>query len=664
MRKCVILILYIIRVKGGTAQVMKTIALVSCDIDESYHNPFSQSFVDTCKELDFRVLWFQSLSGKFNDEIRDEGEMNIFNLINFDLIDALVIMTMTFKADDVAYALIKKAKEKNIPVISIDEDIEAAYSISLGYERALEEVIRHIITKHGARNIKFIGGDKGNDASDAREAVFCNVMKEYGLECGEDNIDYGYFWWSSAADAVQRHYDKFGSMPDAFVCANDSMAVGVCSKLNELGYKIPDDVIVTGIDGIPEGNTHIPSITTLMRDVSEAGRTAALRLSQIFSGELSPVGKETVDGTILYRESCGCEPVRLSIDDNKQKHDLYGQVELWNGFSDSIIQMSEAATGNYSFEETLDKITLFLKNVWTKECWLCICNDFISSANTLEDVFKSQNSYRTEGYSDVMGYVLHGIDDKKFDFLPPFKSEKMLPELDMIFKKYNNIMFLPLHFQKRAIGYIGFEFAFSERNYHILRSLVTNVSKVLENARIQSELKAVVGRLEDMYIHDSMTNLYNRRGFYQLAPQIYNKCISDGVGFMIVSIDLDNLKGINDTYGHHEGDNAIITVADALRSASNEYDINARFGGDEYITAGICVSESYAENFVTRVKEYLDNYNKNSGKPYLVEASCGLYSLVPATGKTIDEFIKAADERMYDQKSVHRKHTGYCRRRI
>lgn len=641
------------------------VALVSCGTDGFYNNPFVQSFVDNCAELGLRVLWFQSLSNKYDGDAYDAGEMNIFNLINFEIIDVLVLMSLTLvEKGSVREELAARAHEHGVPVISVDGEIDSAYSISQGYEEALDEVIRHVITEHGAKNIKFLGEMKGNDVSDAREEVFRSVMAEYGLEVTEDSVDYGYFWWAGAADAVQRHYDKFHSMPEAFICANDSMAVGVCSKLNELGYLVPDDVIVTGIDGIPEGNTHFPSITTLMRDLNGAGKIAAQRTMQIIKGEIPPVGSETVDGTILYRESCGCEAARLSTEDNRLKHELYSQIDLWNGFSDRIVQMSEAATGSYSFNETLERIKPFLKDMWTKECWLCICDNFVTGVERLEDVYQSYDTYQRNGYSDRIEYVLHGVDDKVFDFLKPFETAELLPDFNSTMEKYNNITFMPLHFQDRTIGYVAFEFRFVERNFHLLHSLITNISRVLENARIQSELKTVVGRLEDMYIRDSMTNLYNRRGFYQFTPKLYEKCVAESIGFMIVSVDLDNLKGINDTYGHHEGDNAITTIAKALNAAAGNNEIVARFGGDEYIAAGICTSDDHAENFLNRFKAYLDDYNAASGKPYLIEASCGTCSLSPASEKSIDEFIKSADELMYAQKAIHRKHRGYSRDRM
>lgn len=640
---------------------MKVIALISCGTDDSYHSPLVQSFIEKCAENDCRVLWFQSLSNNSDDNVHNKGELNIFNLINYEIIDAVVIMTLTVLLKDIQEQIVRKAREHNLPIVSIDGYIDGAYNISLGYVDALEEMVRHVITKHNAKNIKFLGGDKGNDESDARENVFRKVMAEYNFEVTDDSVDYGYFWWSAAAEAVQRHYDKHGSMPDAFVCANDSMAVGVCGKLTELGYKVPDDVIVTGIDGIPEGNTYFPSITTLMRDINAAGVTAAERISQILKGEISVCGSETVKGTLLYRESCGCEPARHSSDDNELKHDLYGRIDLWNGFSDKLIDMAEAVTNSGSFEDTLENIKLFLSSAWSKECWLCICEDFIS--DNADEASVAVQDYRRTGYSRIMKHVIHGIDDSVFETLAPFESAELVPDFRSVMEKHNNIMFLPLNFRDRAIGYFAIEFTNTMRNYYILRSLINNISRVLENSRIQSELKAVVNKLEDMYIHDSMTSLYNRRGFYRLVPKIYNECVEQRREFMVLSIDLDNLKGTNDTYGHYEGDNAITTIADALLEVSGGHDVIARFGGDEYIVAGVCPHKEYAVEFMKKFQEFLDNYNATSGKPYKVGASCGMYSVVPPEGTSLDEFIKSADELMYREKATHRMH-GYSRGRM
>ena len=638
------------------AEDKKIIALVSGGTDDSYLTPFVQSFVGKCTEHGNKVLWFQSLSVEFQNTPFDIGEINIYNLINFGKIDVLVIMALTMKAERNIGELIEKARERNIPIIMIDGESDDAYSISLEYENAFRNIIRHVIDVHGAKNLKFLGGSPGNDASDEREKVFRSVMKEYGFPITEDTIDYAYFWWSAASEAVQNHYEKCGSMPDAFICANDSMAVGACFMLTELGFSVPDDVIVTGIDGIAEGNTFFPPLTTLMCNVTDAGRIAAERICQILNGEIPAIGSETVDGSVLFRGTCGCEASKSTTDDNLLRHDLYDKIEMWNAFSDSIIKISETATGNHSFEETLDKIKLFLGSIWTQECWLCICDDYIP--NSTEEC----GSYRTEGYDPVVRYVINGLNDTDFKLAESFKTEEMIPNFDEAMAKYNNVMFLPLHFQDRCIGYIAFEFNYINRNFRILHNLITNISSVLENARIQHELRMFNKKLEDVYTRDSLTYLYNRRGFYQLTTSIYRQCADEELKFMVISVDLDGLKSINDTYGHQEGDNAIVTVARALEAAAENNEIIARFGGDEYIVAGICRTHTYADDFIKRFQNYLDDYNINSGKPYLVEASYGMVKSVPDPDKSIDSFLKLSDELMYAQKSS--RHTHYGRSRV
>ena len=129
---------------------------------------------------------------------------------------------------------------------------------------------------------------------------------------------------------------------------------------------------------------------------------------------------------------------------------------------------------------------------------------------------------------------------------------------------------------------------------------------------------------------------------------------------MVISVDLDGLKPINDIHGHNEGDNAIITVAKTLNSIAINNEIVSRFGGDEYVVAGVCDSPEYAQNYVDRLNDCLDYYNKNSHKPYVVSASSGIYctQVSPEDNIIIDDLIKTADEIMYTQKQAKHYNRG------
>jgi diguanylate cyclase (GGDEF)-like protein len=175
------------------------------------------------------------------------------------------------------------------------------------------------------------------------------------------------------------------------------------------------------------------------------------------------------------------------------------------------------------------------------------------------------------------------------------------------------------------------------------------------------ELKQAISKLEEMYVQDYLTGLMNRRGFYKKLGEKISKLKQDSnKQFMVISIDLNGLKYINDVFGHGEGDNAIKTVARCMISNAVQDEICARFGGDEFVVAGIIEKDSnYADEYVTQFKNSIAYYNKYSNKPYEVGASCGVYIGLPTKEADVDEMIKRADDIMYEEKS----HTQYKRGR-
>ena len=124
----------------------------------------------------------------------------------------------------------------------------------------------------------------------------------------------------------------------------------------------------------------------------------------------------------------------------------------------------------------------------------------------------------------------------------------------------------------------------------------------------------------------------------------------------IISIDMDDLKGINDRFGHSEGDIALKTFGEAMISAAGENDICSRFGGDEFVCAGIAEDgKKRAEEFTQKMIAFLDNYNQTSGKPYTVAGSIGISVTKADSDAAIDEMMLAADQLMYENKKERKK---------
>ena len=125
----------------------------------------------------------------------------------------------------------------------------------------------------------------------------------------------------------------------------------------------------------------------------------------------------------------------------------------------------------------------------------------------------------------------------------------------------------------------------------------------------------------------------------------------------MASVDLDQLKNINDTYGHSEGDVAIRAIADALSEAAGEKSICARFGGDEYVAVCLWKAEEVPDDFVKifekRLHSWIDRWNATKQKGYELGASTGMIMESIEDVDEIDELMKKADDNMYDCKVRH-----------
>ena len=172
------------------------------------------------------------------------------------------------------------------------------------------------------------------------------------------------------------------------------------------------------------------------------------------------------------------------------------------------------------------------------------------------------------------------------------------------------------------------------------------------------EQKTMVEKFKNQSIHDALTGILNRRGFFEKLKDSYGNSMESGRKFALISLDMDGLKYINDNFGHGEGDIAIRFTADALTRACGVEFFCARTGGDEFMAAGV-VGEEAAKTFEERLQKEFDDYNAATGHLYRVGFSMGMMYENVAQGLPAAEFIRMADERMYVQKAEHRKRKEY-----
>lgn len=149
---------------------------------------------------------------------------------------------------------------------------------------------------------------------------------------------------------------------------------------------------------------------------------------------------------------------------------------------------------------------------------------------------------------------------------------------------------------------------------------------------------------------DDLTGLYNRRGFISLARQHVKTAERLSRDLVHVFLDVDGMKQINDTFGHREGDLALIESADILRATFRESDVIARMGGDEFAVMAMETSSIAETTVVERLRAQLKAHNDRGHRPYALSFSIGTTRHIAGSPCELDELLLRADRMMYEQK--------------
>ncbi len=160
--------------------------------------------------------------------------------------------------------------------------------------------------------------------------------------------------------------------------------------------------------------------------------------------------------------------------------------------------------------------------------------------------------------------------------------------------------------------------------------------------------------LRHLALTDELTCLYNRRGFFAAAVQQLKLAGRKAQSLLLLYCDVDNLKKINDSCGHGEGDLALIRTADALEQAFRDSDTLARLGGDEFVVLASEASSQTQEVLLRRLEKALKNSSAGESR-YELSLSVGVARFDPKHAVSLGELMAQADEAMYEQKRNHQK---------
>jgi len=208
----------------------------------------------------------------------------------------------------------------------------------------------------------------------------------------------------------------------------------------------------------------------------------------------------------------------------------------------------------------------------------------------------------------------------------------------------------PLKVEERIIGVMAVqsykqEIHFDQEDLNLLEFVSTQVAQAIERKRMEQEIQS-------LSLTDELTGLYNRRGFTLMVEHEVKLAHRLKRTMLLFFCDVDDLKTINDTHGHAQGDLALKEVSAILKENFREVDILGRFGGDEFVILALDASLESTETITNRLQTALEAHNQQGDRPYHLTLSLGIARYDPEAPCTMSDLLAQADRQMYNQKQA------------
>ena len=221
-------------------------------------------------------------------------------------------------------------------------------------------------------------------------------------------------------------------------------------------------------------------------------------------------------------------------------------------------------------------------------------------------------------------------------------------------RERRTVFFLPLYFKDEEAGVLLISYN-KQTPVEAYETLRINISTAIKGAELMS-------KIQTLSITDDLTGLLNRRGFFRLAFHKIDTLSRTGDAVPVVLfMDLDGLKKINDTYGHKEGDIALKVFADLLKKTLRKDDIIGRFGGDEFVVFSSVKPDNNGKHLILRIQDEIEKYNLKKLHPYRISTSIGSVVLADTTIECFEAAIQSADSVLYEEK-LEKKEKGLARK--
>lgn len=417
----------------------KVIGICTSELDQKYHIKILERIVRELINMEYYVMLFSSDSDLYYKTKSDEADASVFDLMNSDRLDAVLICSATIRNQEVLDGIVKRLRENQVPVLAYGIELDHCHNVVYDTDEEFEKLIRHVIEYHGMREVNFISGIQGNDIAERRLEIYREVLEDNDIFYEEERVGYGDFWFGPTREVMDRFMDPSKVPPEAIICANDSMAIAVCDYLREHQVKVPEDIIVTGIDGIDDGIWHVPGITTCVRDEFHDAKVVAGLLADLCNGKTVP-STTTLSYHMQLSQSCGCQEKHI-FDANAVIRDQRWDLERYRTDVHKFSEMADEFSRVQSDQEFWDVAAKYLPD----NSFLCINSDLSLDEKVIQEKHINGFTSKLNAIVQLDGEILRG--DCYLEYVVPEAGKNMAHDYP--------VLLFPLHFCENIVGYFG-----------------------------------------------------------------------------------------------------------------------------------------------------------------------------------------------------------------
>lgn len=294
---------------------MKKIAVFTSHVYEAMSGLMQKGINAAALDCGVKVIYFAGFSDSYSyknygEYTRyDEGDNVSYDIPDLDDFDGIIKISTYFSEISKAH-LRELLSNVKIPVINIGGQDDSLRSIYCNEIVSFGEVVEHLISSHGCSDIYHLAGLPDKSFTHERIDAYKTVLLRHDIPYDEEKVYFGTLWrdcGEPALDYILEHCEKRGKKyPDAIVCANDYSAIGLINACKARGIRVPEDIMVTGYDGVSDAINGYPSVTTSRQPFYNAGYKAVVSLLEIIEGATYP-HEIRIMGDLLCNQSCGCK---------------------------------------------------------------------------------------------------------------------------------------------------------------------------------------------------------------------------------------------------------------------------------------------------------------------------------------------------------------------